>query len=426
MTKSSLTDKAHEKIKRWVMRCHLKHGSLLNVNEFSRNLNMGRTSVRVALTMLEQKHLIECQPNNGCTPFWTSLAGCCKPETAILARPKHLKMLYPAFRFKEICEVKITKQEKLGIFEKMIIVRAFEEKAGELFQQNLIPGFIHLSIGEEASSVGTCSVLRNDDYVASTHRGHGHLIGKGADPKRMFAELLGRTSGYCKGKGGSMHIADFSIGILGANGVVGGGFPIIVGAGLSIKLRKTDQVGVVFFGDGAANRGTFHEACNMAAIWKLPIIFVCENNLYASTTPSSYSLAGGSVANRAAGYGIPGYLTDGNDVLEVRDTVEKAVQRARKGEGPSIVENRTYRYRGHFEGDPQKYRSAEEIEKQKGENDPIERFKNVLKKEKILTEKIESELRSGVKKIIEEAARFGLDAPMPLPEDALEDLFVYS
>jgi len=249
--------------------------------------------------------------------------------------------------------VKITKGEKLALYKKMLTVRAFEEKAGELFAQNLIPGFIHLSIGEEASSVGTCSALRQDDYVASTHRGHGHLIAKGADPKRMFAELFGRKTGYCKGKGGSMHIADFSLGILGANGVVGGGFPIIIGAGLSIKLRKTDQVGVVFFGDGAANRGTFHEAVNMAAVWKLPVVFVCENNLYASTTPSAYSLAGGSVAKRACAYGIPGYVANGDDVLEVRKTVSLAVEQAREGKGPSIVENKTYRFRGHFEGDPQ-------------------------------------------------------------------------
>jgi TPP-dependent pyruvate/acetoin dehydrogenase alpha subunit len=254
--------------------------------------------------------------------------------------------------------VKITKQDKLDMLSKMFLVRAFEEKAGELFQQNLIPGFIHLSIGQEASSVGTCSLLRPDDYVATTHRGHGHMIAKGADPKLMFAELLGKAAGYCKGKGGSMHIADFSLGILGANGVVAGGFPIVVGAGLSIKLRKTDQVAVVFFGDGAANRGTFHEAINMAAIWKLPVIFVCENNLYASTTPASYSLAGGTVAGRACAYGIPGHTVDGNDILEVRKAVGEAVERARDGQGPSIVENRTYRYRGHFEGDPQLYRSG--------------------------------------------------------------------
>jgi len=221
-----------------------------------------------------------------------------------------------------------------------------------------------------------------------------------------------------------MHIADFSIGVLGANGVVGGGFPIIVGAGLSIKMRKTDQVGVVFFGDGAANRGTFHEACNMAAIWKLPVIFVCENNLYASTTPSKYTLAGGSVANRAEAYGIPGYVTDGNDVLEVRNIVEKAIMRARKGDGPSIVENKTYRYHGHFEGDPQKYRTTEEIEEQRRTNDPIERFIKALKKEKILTKKLEDKMQSEEKKIIEDAVQFGFDSPTPRPEDALEDLFV--
>jgi TPP-dependent pyruvate/acetoin dehydrogenase alpha subunit len=321
-------------------------------------------------------------------------------------------------------KVKITKEEKLALYKKMLTVRAFEEKAGELFAKNLIPGFIHLSIGEEASSVGTCSVLNDDDYVASTHRGHGHLIAKGADPNRMFAELFGRTTGYCKGKGGSMHIADFSIGILGANGVVGGGFPIIIGAGLSIKLRKSDQVGVVFFGDGAANRGTFHEAANMAAIWKLPVIFVCENNLYASTTPAEYTLAGGSVAARANAYGIPGYVTNGNDILEVKNTVDKAVKRAREGKGPSIVENKTYRYRGHFEGDPQKYRTQKEVEAFKSKSDPIQLYKNILKKEGIISDKADKELREEVYSMIEEAVRYAQEAPLPKPEEALEDLFV--
>ena len=319
---------------------------------------------------------------------------------------------------------KLHKADMLELFRKMLLVRAFEEKAGELFQQNLIPGFIHLSIGEEASSVGTCSVLRKEDYVASTHRGHGHLIAKGADPKRMFAELLGKATGYCKGKGGSMHIADFSIGILGANGVVGGGFPIIVGAGLSIKLRKTDQVGVVFFGDGAANRGTFHEAVNMAAIWKLPVVFVCENNLYASTTPASYSLAGGSVAGRAPAYGIPGYEANGNDVLEVRKTVAQAVKRARQGKGPSIVENKTYRYRGHFEGDPQKYRTPEEIARFSEEEDPIRLFSERLKKERNLSDRAEKTMKDEVSRLIEEALAYALQAPLPRPEDALEDLYV--
>jgi len=319
--------------------------------------------------------------------------------------------------------VRTTKEEKLALYKKMLTVRAFEEKTGELFAQNLIPGFIHLSIGEEASSVGTCSVLREDDYVASTHRGHGHLIAKGADPKRMFAELFGKKAGYCKGKGGSMHIADFSLGILGANGVVGGGFPIMIGAGLSIKLRKTGQVGVVFFGDGAANRGTFHEAANMAAIWKLPVIFVCENNLYASTTPAAYSLAGGSIAGRASAYGIPGYVVNGDDILEVRKTVGAAVKQARKGNGPSIVENKTYRFRGHFEGDPQRYRTKNEIEDFKSKHDPIQLFKAALTKEGILTEKLDKDLRDGVATLIEEAVRYGQDQPLPQPEEALEDLY---
>ena len=320
--------------------------------------------------------------------------------------------------------MKLSKNEKLALYERMLTVRAFEEKAGELFKQNLIPGFIHLSIGEEASSVGTCSALRPDDYVASTHRGHGHLIAKGADTARMFAELLARRVGYCKGKGGSMHIADFSLGILGANGVVGGGFPITVGAGLSIKLRKTDQVAVVFFGDGAANRGTFHEAANMAAAFKLPVLFVCENNFYASTTPSSHTLAGGSVAERAKGYGMPGVAVDGNDLLAVRQAVEEAVARARKGEGPSIVENQTYRYRGHFEGDPQKYRTSDEIESYKGKKDPIVRFKAHLAKSAGLTASKDEEIRARVASLIEDSVRFAMEAPLPRPEEALEDLYV--
>lgn len=320
--------------------------------------------------------------------------------------------------------MRTTKTEKLQVFEKMLTIRAFEEKAAELFQQNQIPGFIHLSIGEEASAVGSCSVLRPDDYLATTHRGHGHMLAKGADPGRMFAELFGRSAGYCKGKGGSMHIADFSKGILGANGVVGGGFPIMVGAGLSIKLRATNQVGVVFFGDGAANRGTFHEACNMAAIYKLPLVFVCENNRFASTTPADFALAGGSVAGRAAAYGIPGHSVDGNDVLAVRNVVGQAVSRARKGQGPSIVENRTYRYRGHFEGDPQKYRSDDEIKAFRQKNDPIKRFRQHLQKEKALSAQNEQILRKQVAAVIEKAVDFGLKAPEPRPEAALEDLFV--
>lgn len=321
--------------------------------------------------------------------------------------------------------MKTTNEEKLELYRKMLTVRAFEEQAGEFHAQNLMPGNVHLSLGQEASSVGTCSVLNDDDYITSNHRGHGHLIAKGADLGKMFAELFARSSGYCKGKGGSMHIADFSVGILGANGIVGGGIPIIVGAGFSIKLRKTKQVGVVFFGDGAANRGTFHEALNMASVYRLPVIFLCENNRYAATSPAARFLAGGSVAGRAKAYGIPGYCADGNDVLEVRKTVAKAVKRARQGKGPSIVENQTYRYSGHFQGEPQKYRTQKEVEEFRRRRDPVDRFREDLKEEGILTEARDKEIKAAVSDLIEEAVQYAKDAPFPRPEDALEDLFVH-
>ena len=317
----------------------------------------------------------------------------------------------------------IGKEEKLSLLKRMVLIRVFEEKAEALFQQKLIPGFVHLSIGQEASTVGSCSALRPDDYIISTHRGHAHILAKGGEPRFMFAELFGKATGYCKGKGGSMHIADFSRGILGANGVVGGGFPIMVGAGLSIKLRKTDQVGLVFFGDGASNRGTFHEACNMAAVFKLPIVFVCENNGYASTSPADKMVAGGSVAGRSKAYGIPGYITDGSNVLEVLEVMHEAVERARSGNGPSIVENETYRYKGHFEGDRQKYRSMDEIHMYRKKRDPIDKFERLLIEEEILTKASAAEIRAEITACIEEAVKFGLDSPLPEPEEAVQDLF---
>jgi pyruvate dehydrogenase E1 component alpha subunit len=306
----------------------------------------------------------------------------------------------------------------------MVTIRKFETLTGEMFAAGKIPGFIHLSIGQEASSVGVCSVLRSDDYITTTHRGHGHVIAKGADLKKMFAELMGRKTGYCKGKGGSMHIADFSIGILGANGVVAGGFPIAVGAGLSIKLRKTDQVAVCFFGDGASNRGTFHEALNMAAIWKLPILFVCENNCYASTTRTSYACSVVDIASRAKGYNIPGVSVDGNDILAVRQAAGDAVARARRGEGPTLLENKTYRRRGHFEGDPQKYRDHAEVAEWEQKNDPLFRFTAVLKKKKILTNELEKEIQEKVEIELQEAVKLAEQSEFPEPEEALEDLFV--
>lgn len=220
-----------------------------------------------------------------------------------------------------------------------------------------------------------------------------------------------------------MHIADFSKGILGANGVVGGGFPIMTGAGFSIKLRNTDQVGMVFFGDGASNRGTFHEAVNMAAVFKLPIVFVCENNQWASTSPAEKMVAGGSVANRAHAYGIPGFITDGSNVLKVLEAVQEAVERARSGRGPTIVENETFRYKGHFEGDRQKYRTQDEIQHYRMHRDPIDRFQTVLIEEGVLTKKAVAAIWAETKTFIDEAAQYGLDSPLPKPEDALKDLF---
>jgi len=312
----------------------------------------------------------------------------------------------------------------LSLYRTMVTIRKFETLAGEMFAAGKIPGFIHLSIGQEASSVGVCSVLRPDDYITTTHRGHGHVIAKGADLKKMFAELMGRKTGYCKGKGGSMHIADFSIGILGANGVVAGGFPIAVGAGLSIKPRRTDQVAASFFGDGASNRGTFHEALNMAAIWKLPILFVCENNCYASTTRTSYACSVEDIAVRAKGYNIPGITVDGNDILAVREAATQAVTRARKGEGPTLLENKTYRRRGHFEGDPQKYRNQAEVAEWEQKNDPLFRFTTVLKKKKILTNELEKQIQEKAETELREAVKFAEESEFPKPEEALEDIFI--
>lgn len=314
-------------------------------------------------------------------------------------------------------------EQLMDIYQCMVTVRQFEEMAGEYFTANEIPGFIHLSIGQEGSSCGVCSCLRPDDYVATTHRGHGHMIAKGADLKKMTAELFGKKTGYCKGKGGSMHIVDFSIGILGANGVVAGGLPIIAGAGYSIKMRKTDQVAVVFFGDGASNRGPVHEVMNMAAIWNLPIIFIIENNQWASTMPQSHACSFEDLCKRAAAYDMPGCAVDGNDVLAVREATSEAVTRARKGAGPSLIENKTYRMRGHHEGDQQKYRTKEEVAEWV-EKDPIERFGNYLIKKKYSTKQKNKVIWKNVANEIEAALAFAKKSPFPRPEETLEDLYV--
>jgi len=312
----------------------------------------------------------------------------------------------------------------LNLYQTMVTIRQFETMAGEMFAEGKIPGFIHLSIGQEGSSVGVCSVLRPDDYLTTTHRGHGHMIAKGADLNKMVAELFGKKTGYCKGKGGSMHIADFSIGFLGANGVVAGGLPIITGAGLSIKMRKTDQVAICFFGDGASNRGPVHEAMNMASIWKLPIIFCVENNQFASTTRTSYACSVEDICTRAAGYNMPGVAVDANDILAVRKAATKAVARARKGEGPTLLENKTYRIKGHFEGDPQKYRNKDEIASWQDKLDPINRFAKALTQKKVLNKKKIQQIWDESAAKLQAAVAFAEKSPFPEPEEALDDLFV--
>jgi pyruvate dehydrogenase E1 component alpha subunit len=304
----------------------------------------------------------------------------------------------------------------------MLRIRHFEEKVYDLYGQNLVPGTIHLYAGQEAVAVGVCANLREDDYITSTHRGHGHCIAKGAQLNRVMAEILGKKTGYCKGKGGSMHIADFSIGMLGATAVVGAGLPIAAGAGLSIKLKKTDQVVACFFGDGASNQGTFHEAINMASIWNLPVLFVCENNLYAMGTHQTRVMAIENIADRAAAYGIPGVAVDGNDVLAVYEAAHEAVDRARKGEGPTLIECKTYRHKGHSRFDPATYRPKEEV----GEwmkRDPIAQFKVRLLEMKTLTEEEANKIEQEVAATVEDAVKFAIESPHPAPEEAVENVF---
>jgi len=316
----------------------------------------------------------------------------------------------------------LTKEKLVEMFRKMVEIRFFEEKVFDLYAQNLVPGTIHLYAGEEAVAVGVCTALQRDDYITSTHRGHGHCIAKGADLKRTMAEILGKKTGYCKGKGGSMHIADFSIGMLGATAVVGAGIPIAVGAGLSIKLRKTRQVVACFFGEGASNQGTFHEGINMASVWRLPVIFVCENNLYAMGTRQSRVMNIENVADRAVAYGIPGIAVDGNDVLAVYEATAKAVERARNGEGPTLIECKTYRHKGHSRVDPARYRPKEEVEEWLAK-DPIKRFREKLLQTKTLTEAEIQRIENEVAAEIEEAVKFAMESSYPEPEEALEDVY---
>ncbi|KRT69626.1 MAG: pyruvate dehydrogenase (acetyl-transferring) E1 component subunit alpha [Candidatus Rokubacteria bacterium CSP1-6] len=312
----------------------------------------------------------------------------------------------------------------LEMYAAMLRVRLFEERARELYAGGRIPGFIHLSVGQEAVAVGVCAALRRDDYLLSTHRGHGHLIAKGGSLRALMAELYGKASGCCKGKGGSMHIADASVGYLGANGVLAAGCVLAPGVGLSIQMRKTDQVVVAIFGDGAANRGPFHEGVNLAALWRAPAVFVCENNRWASTTAQAVSTAGGSIAQRAAGYGIPGVTVDGNEVLAVVEAVGEAVARARRGEGPSLVEAQTIRWLGHYEGDPQLYRGKDEVAEGRG-RDPVGRLRQVLEERNLLDAAHAARIEAAVKGEIDDAVAFAEASPLPDARAAFEDLFAF-
>lgn len=308
------------------------------------------------------------------------------------------------------------------IYTVMVRIRAFEERVILEYRKGL-PGVIHSSIGQEAIPAAVCALLREDDYILSTHRGHGHIIAKGARFDRMMAELFAKETGYCKGKGGSMHIAAVDLNILGATGVVGDGIPIATGVALGCKMRKLDRVAVSFFGDGATSTGAFHEGVGLAAIWDLPVVFVCENNLYALSTPIKTYTKLKDLSDRAKSYGIPGVTVDGNDAIAVARVARKAIENARQGKGPTLIVGNTYRYYGHHAGDPgTAYRSKEEIEEWK-KQDPIRRLRNHLIEGKILTESEVEEIQTAVERELDEAVKFAVESPEPRIEMALEDIY---
>ena len=307
---------------------------------------------------------------------------------------------------------------------KMYLIRRFEEGAEESYMRGLIHGTMHLSIGQEASAVGVCMPLTDDDQITSTHRGHGHSIAKGAEVKRMFAEFFGKTTGYCKGRGGSMHIADVGKGNLGANGIVGGGIPIAVGAALTSKMMKTGKVVVSFFGDGANNEGAFHEALNMASIWKLPVVFVCENNGYGMSTSTARSTAAKNIADRAAAYSMPGVIVNGNIFSEVAEASHQAVERARAGDGPTLIESKTYRHRGHSKSDRNRYRTKEEIEDWMSNRDPITLFEAELQEFGVIDRQGIEAIREAVEAEIADGIEFAKSSPSPDIRDSGN--FVYT
>jgi len=313
-------------------------------------------------------------------------------------------------------------QMLLGFYRTMILIRRFESRLEQIFLEGLVRGTCHPCTGQEATAVGTCAAIRPGDKVVSTHRGHGHFIAKGGDPKRLMAEMFGKVDGYSGGRGGSQHMASFEIGFLGSNGITGGGIPIATGAALAIQLQKRDDIVVSFFGDGAANQGTFHESLNMAAVWRLPVIYLCENNLYAMSTPFREAFAISDIAQRADGYGMPSEIVDGNDVIAVRDAVAEAADAARAGNGPTLIECKTYRFCGHSRGDPRLYRSRDE-EAEWMARCPAGSFRIRLLAEGAATEEQLTEVESDVEREIAEAEEFARNSPDPDPATVEEGLF---
>jgi acetoin:2,6-dichlorophenolindophenol oxidoreductase subunit alpha len=319
--------------------------------------------------------------------------------------------------------MELDQDKALWIYDRMVTIRAFEERVAKLFADGQIPGFVHLYAGEEAVAVGLCAHLDDRDYITSTHRGHGHCIAKGVPLGAMMAELFGRVDGSCKGKGGSMHIADVSRGMLGANGIVGGGPPLACGAGLTAKRKGSGGVCVCFFGDGAAEQGTTHEGMNLAAIWKLPVVFVAENNGFAESTPVGYHCAASTIADRAASYNIPGVSVDGYDVIAMYEAAGEAVERARRGDGPSLIEARTWRYFGHFEGDQVTYRTAEQSAAYR-EHDPLTFFAEQAGRRGLLSAEQVEERNAAAEAAVDEAIAFAERSPQPAAEDLLTDVYV--
>lgn len=318
----------------------------------------------------------------------------------------------------------LKKDKLLEVWEKMVKIRMFEDRTGKEFASGKMPGFVHLYAGEEAVAVGICSHLSDEDFITSTHRGHGHCIAKGCDVKYMMAELYGKATGYCKGKGGSMHIADVNKGILGANGIVGAGLPLACGPALMAKVKGTDQVTVCFFGDGASNQGTFHESMNLSSIWKLPVIYVVENNGYAQSTPQDYHQNVDDISVRAQAYGVPGITVNGMDFFAVHEAAGEAIKRARQGHGPTLMECKTYRYYGHFQGDPMTYRTKEEMEEYRKNRDCLNIFRKTVTDRRIATEEELERIEKRVAEEVNAAVEFAEESKFPEPEEALKDVYV--